>query len=64
MNELEFCDVLGTAIADSGAFSQEGTDEAARVRSFEDAGVLTENAGLIVRLPDGSEFQVTVVRRR
>ena len=27
------------------------------VRSFEDAGVLTTNAGLVLRAPDGQEFQ-------
>jgi hypothetical protein len=34
------------------------------VRSFEDAGVLTTNAGLVLRAPNGREFQVTVVRSR
>jgi hypothetical protein len=32
--------------------------------SFEEAGVMTDNAGLVLRLEDGSEFQVTVVRSR
>ena len=32
--------------------------------SFEDAGVLTTNAGLVVRMDDGTEFQITVVRSR
>ena len=32
------------------------------VRTYEDAGVLTHNKGLVLRLPDGSEFQVTVVK--
>ncbi len=32
--------------------------------TFEDAGVLTSNAGLVLRTADGSEFQVTVVRSR
>lgn len=31
---------------------------------FRDAGVMTNNAGLVVRLSDGSEFQITVVRSR
>jgi hypothetical protein len=35
-----------------------------RVRSFADAGVLTRNAGLVLRAPDGQEFQITVVRSR
>lgn len=35
-----------------------------RVRSFEDAGVLTRNRGFVVSLSDGSEFQVIVVRSK
>lgn len=34
------------------------------VQSFEEAGVLTSDAGFVVRLKDGSEFQVTVVKSR
>jgi hypothetical protein len=34
------------------------------VRSFEDAGVLTSNAGLVLRAPDGQEYQISVVRSR
>lgn len=36
----------------------------ARVDSFDDAGVLTRSAGLVVRTRDGAEFQITVVRSR
>lgn len=31
-------------------------------RSFNDAGILTINDGVVVRLTDGSEFQIQVVR--
>ena len=34
------------------------------VRSFEDAGVMTCNAGLVLRTPDGQEFQISVVKSR
>lgn len=34
-----------------------------RVRSFEECGVMTSNAGFVVRVGD-REFQVTVVRSR
>lgn len=34
------------------------------VRTFEDAGVMTYNKGLVIRTPDGSEFQLTIVRSR
>ena len=31
---------------------------------FKDAGVLTNNSGLILYLSDGAEFQITIVRSR
>ena len=34
------------------------------VRSFEEAGVMTCNAGLVLRIPDGQEFQIRVVKSR
>ena len=34
------------------------------VRSFEDLGVLTRNAGLVLRAPDGQQFQISVVQSR
>lgn len=34
----------------------------ARVRTYEDAGILTMNEGLVVKFDDGREFQVTVVQ--
>jgi hypothetical protein len=35
-----------------------------RVRSFEEAGVMTGNAGLVLRAPDGRECQISVVSSR
>lgn len=32
------------------------------VLTFEEAGLLTRNRGLVVRTPDGSEFQLTIVK--
>ena len=34
------------------------------VRSFEEAGVMTCNAGLVLRSPDGQEFQISVIKSR
>lgn len=34
------------------------------VRSFREAGVMTNNNGLVVRLANGEEFQITVVQSR
>jgi hypothetical protein len=38
--------------------------ELARAQSFEECGVLTMNKGLVLRMADGSEFQVEIVRSR
>lgn len=35
-----------------------------RVDTFAEAGMLTLNAGLVVTLPDGSEYQLTIVKSR
>ena len=32
------------------------------MRTFEEAGVLTRNAGLVIRMTDGTEWQVTIVQ--
>jgi hypothetical protein len=34
------------------------------VRTFEEAGVPSEQRGLVVTMSDGSEFEITIVRRR
>lgn len=38
--------------------------EPSDVRSFREAGVLTNDAGLVLYLDDGSEYQITIVRSR
>jgi len=34
------------------------------VETFEEAGLLTRAHGLVLRMGDGSEFQITIVRSR
>jgi hypothetical protein len=36
--------------------------EIAHSTSFEGAGVLTHNRGVVLRMNDGSEFQITIVQ--
>ncbi len=35
-----------------------------RAMPYDEAGMLTRNAGLVVRMDDGSEYQITIVRSR
>jgi hypothetical protein len=53
--EERFAEELDAAISE--------TIEGARVRTFADVGVMTNNQGLVVRTSYG-EFQVTIVRSR
>ena len=38
--------------------------EGARIRTFQQAGVMTYNKGLVITLPNGTEYQLTIVRSR
>ena len=67
MNQTEFRvwlqDLLTGAFSDEDDDSEyERADKIKFVSSFEDALVMTRNEGLVVRLHDGSEFQVAIVR--
>ena len=51
----------------SGWNSVDGTEldpEGSEIHTFEQAGVLTCDKGLVLRLPGGKEFQITIVRSR
>jgi hypothetical protein len=38
--------------------------EIARVQTFEEAGLLTNNRGVVVHTADGSTFQICIVKSR
>lgn len=73
-------DILGNAITaydDEGQFNRDvaehldsgdgGDPEAPafdRLETYREAGLLTRDAGLVLFLSDGSEYQVTIVRSR
>jgi len=59
MNEIEMETMLYETLQD-----QEMVPEVASVRTFEEAGVLTGNRGVVVSCTDGSEFQVTIIQSR
>ena len=47
-----------------GCDSMEICWENLRVQSFCEAGLMTSHNGLVITLPDGSEFQLTIVQSR
>ncbi len=55
-DEEEFADIL------AGILMGQDEVEIEKVLSFREAGVLTRDAGVVVTLADGREYQITVVR--
>ena len=71
MNEIEFETMLyellqdDTRVLDPGrGFYIEAAPEIARVQTFEEAGLLTRDRGVVVRTREGITFQVTIVKSR
>jgi len=59
MNESEAVDFLMEAVY---VAAEDAGDEDLNMRTFEDACLMTYNKGFVMRMPDGSEFQVQVLR--
>ncbi len=73
MNDHEFQDALKVLLDEVACMDRDDLEQfdlpddlggVENVRTFEEAGVLTQNAGLVVETADGSEWQVTIVRSR
>ena len=55
---------LAQLITGDWGYGTEVNWENLRVQTFDNAGIMTYNKGLVITLPDGSEFQVTIVQSR
>jgi hypothetical protein len=80
MTEEEFTELLGDFICEYAHIDNFGDDDFTededggnnnypelkdiRVKTFDRAGILTMNAGLVITLSTGEEYQVTIVRSR
>ncbi len=73
MNENELQDALKNLLEEIAFMDDEDREDAGlgheladvkRVRTFEEEGVLTTDAGLVITAADGSEYQVTIVKSR
>ena len=60
-NEADLENMLMELIADGDTVIDRGSTWC---QTFDDAGILTRDNGLVIILPDGSEFQVTIKRSR
>jgi hypothetical protein len=62
MTETKFRQLLTELLYEA---SDEGADAGIHsLSSFEDHGLMTSNEGLVIRMQDGSEFQLTIVASR
>lgn len=59
-----FVDTITESSATAADMFTENGLAVTRAENFGERGMLTQNAGLVITLADGSEYQVTVVRSR
>ena len=73
MNDTKFQNTLKTLLDDIASMDAEDLAQfdmpqslacIKNVRTFQEAQVLTNNAGLVIEMTDGSEFQITIVKSR
>lgn len=67
MSEQEVQELLRAALESHEPYDDEASVVGAGpvvTQTFEELGVLTSDAGFVIRLADGSEFQVTIVKSR
>jgi len=57
MDKFQMVELLRTLL-------EEELTENSRIQTFQEAGLLTHDEGLVVRLPDRNEFQITVVQSK
>jgi len=61
MTETDLAETLGNVLLEDAVTEILPTTS---ILSYREAGVMTADAGLVIRLADGSEFQITVVKSR
>ena len=66
MEDWEVQDALVELIQDERGtdYFIQGGGDIRYVKTYKNADMLTNNAGLVMRMRDGSEFQITIVRSR
>ena len=73
MNDTELQQTLKTLLDEMSYMDTDDLDQfdmpeelagIERVSTFDEAGVLTRDAGLVITTNDGSEFQLTIIQSR
>ena len=66
MNEQDITTLIAESLnAHADPDSQDciiGIEDINAIRTFEENSVMTNNAGLVLHMEDGSEFQITIVQ--
>lgn len=55
---------LGTIIEEALWNEDNDTQNVTAISTFEDAGLMTYDKGLVITMADGSEFQVTITQTK
>ena len=63
MTDRDFADRLMDLIESDHDYAATFDHQVRRVRTYQEVGMLTNNAGLVVETNDGTEFQITIVAR-
>ena len=61
MNTTELMELIAEMLHDQ---QSEGEVELHSIRTFQDAGIMTTDEGIVVKLEDDSEFHITVQQTR
>ena len=64
LNEKDLENALTELLYGGDVYTAEDAVGIESVISFDQAGLMTNNAGVVIRLSDGSEFQLSINRSR
>jgi hypothetical protein len=64
MTEQEMENYLAEAIELRNADEDFDLESSIRILTYEEAGIMTYNKGLVLQTPDGDKFQITIVKSR
>lgn len=60
MNEKTIEDALNLLISGELDLVDTALGEVSDIKTYAEAGILTRDSGLVLRMEDGSEFQITI----
>ena len=60
MNEKTIEDALNLLISGELDLVETALGEVSNIKTYAEAGILTRDSGLVLRMEDGSEFQITI----